>query len=189
MDICRSKWDFANWQNDEWLALNFPPESAGTDCVQFITRYRAGELRTPPFKGQPFSINDGVSLNCYIAGLEQLPKVDEKTKFTLCLYALACNNFVKISPPMSRNFMPWSSGSHRVERGEVVSLYTTRGHVGDFMVLDNGNDGPQFRRLMLCNESLEVVRGSHLSVGDQVIVNVACICRYREFKLKGEQLA
>ena len=106
--------------------------------------------------------------------------VQDEICLPLALNALACARFVKLPRPCGRMFLPFGGGS-AIIRGQVVSLYTKDGGVGDFMILDDEPDGDVYR-VMLLNPEWDL--GSVvLRSGAMIRVPLSCICAYRSISL------
>lgn len=165
------KWSY----NGSKLGLNLIADN-GVNYA-FNTHYSTQDLHEDgPEHGQQFCIEDATLLTDYQEGLSKLIKNDGGC-LDLGINAVACARFVKPSIPSSRYFLPFG-GKDLVKRGDVVSLYTKEGNVGDCIVL-NECDGDNLSRLMLLNPKLTVNDGRSYVLGSMLRVRQDYVCPFR----------
>ena len=144
-------------QKDENAALILNISDDEGKRYVFTTHYTTADLRTFPQPGQAFCIEDAALLTDFQEGLYASKVVQDEICLPLALNALACARFVKLPRPCGRMFLPFGGGS-AIIRGQVVSLYTKDGGVGD-------------------------VGSVVLRSGAMIRVPLSCICAYRSISL------
>ncbi len=146
----------------------------------FTTHYTNADLREFPQPGQAFCIEDAALLTDFQEGLYNINIVKDEICLPLALNALACARFVKLPRPCGRLFLPFA-GAELILRGQVVSLYSKNGGVGDFMVLDEFPDSDVYR-VMLLNQEWDL---DHiiLKAGAMIRVPANCLCAYRSISI------
>ena len=149
----------------------------------FLTHYSVNELKIHPDPGQSFCIEDGILLTAFQRGLYEIGIEQDVLCFELGLNALACARFCKDSLPMSRYFKA-DGDEPQARLGQVVSLYSNDGAIGDFIVLDQPSSDPgEVVRLMLANPYFEFF-GHTLKLGQMLRVTRECLNQYRLKKRK-----
>ena len=173
-------WGYSSERNGvSSLILNIS-DDAGKRYV-FTTHYTTADLREFPVAGQSFCIEDAALLTQFQEGLYSIKVVQDEVCLPLALNALACARFVKLPRPCGRLFLPFA-GNEIPQRGQVVSIYSKDGGVGDFMVLDAVPDGDVYR-VMLLNQEWDL---EHLvlKAGAMIRVPQNCLCAYRSISLQ-----
>lgn len=166
-------WDLQQVNGMPKLVLNYVNDFG--EQHSFVTHYKFNDLDYIPEPCRCFTIGDGRILTDCLQGLDSL-NITEEMRFDLCFNALACANFVKSPAPMGRFFHEYGN-CKRIQRGQVISVYSLEGYTGDFMVLDdNPLDG--LYRLMLLN-SKYVIGNHELHVGSMIKLSSRYICYFR----------
>lgn len=171
-------WDFVKEKDTQYLALNLFNDDG--EAFFFKTCYRKEDLRTLPRIGQQFTVADAVLLTAFQEGLYEL-NLEDRWCMPLSLTALACARFVRLpNPSGGRMYLPYG-GQSEFKLGQVVSLYSKLGGVGDFIILDDHPQGDVYR-LMLLNTRWDLGQFM-LMQGTMVRVNSSVICPYRSIDL------
>ena len=147
----------------------------------FTTHYTTADLREFPQPQQAFCIEDAALLTDFQEGLYAINIVQDEICLPLALNALACARFVKLPRPCGRLFLPFA-GNMVPHRGQVVSLYSKDGGVGDFMVHDDEPDSDVYR-VMLLNQEWDLAH-IVLKSGAMIRVPGSCLCAYRSISLQ-----
>lgn len=146
----------------------------------FKTHFNVESLYERPEMNTPFTIADAQLLTAYQEGVYKILK-NEGQALDLGLNAVACMRFVKPAIPTSRYFLPYGGRNVEFYDGDVVSIYTKSGNVGDCLVL-NQCDADGLTRLMLLNPFLCVDGDRGLPLASMVRVHPDCVCAFRSIQ-------
>lgn len=177
-------WNYVKKGAKQHLALDLVSDD--NQNFSFVTHYNVNELKVHPDPGQSFCIEDGILLTAFQQGLYDIGVEQDVLCLEIGLNALACSRFCKDSMPLSRYFS--SDGNNpQAKLGQVVSLYSNDGAIGDFIVLDQPgeehNEHNELVRLMLANPEFEFC-GHYLKLGQMLRVTRDCLNQYRLKKQK-----
>lgn len=146
----------------------------------FKTHFDVESLYERPDVNTPFTIADAQLLTTYQDGVDKILK-DEGKALDLGLNAVACMRFVKPAIPTSRWYLPYGGRNVEFDDGDVVTIYTKSGNVGDCLVLTKC-DADGLTRLMLLNRFLLVDGNKGVLLGQMIRVRPDCVCAFRSIQ-------
>ena len=170
-------WRYKLINNKQHLTLKLVADDGS--AYDFITHYCIEDLRELPSENQSFSVEDGTLLTAFQQGLYEIGVKNDLTCLEIGLNAVACARFCRIPSPVGRYFTTNSSTISNPTLGQVVSLYSVDGAIGDFIVLDSNieNDNDVVR-LMLANPNFEYA-GHFIKIGQMIRVSKSRLNYYR----------
>ncbi len=172
-----SDWRWS-YDNSQRLSINLNADDG--QSYSFKTHYTIADLAERPAYQQPFTVHDAQLLTIYQEGLSKI-RLSDGACLDLGMNGVACARFVRAASPVSRYFLPFGGGS-RIENGDVASVYTKEGKVGDCLVLDT-SDADGMARLMLLNQELTVNDGRTFKLGDMLRMKLDMVCAFRSVDL------
>lgn len=146
--------------------------------------HRQEDLLNVPKKGEAFSCSDARYLGMYEQGLQEIGLKDLDC-LALGLKAVACEQFVRPSLPLTRYFMNFRY-EYDFEPGNLATVYTINGKAADCLVLER-EDADGLTRLMLLNESIELPSGRIIRLGKMLRVKKSTVRLFKEFSRKADQ--
>ncbi len=133
------------------------------------SNYMLDKLWTKPKDGESFSVQDARMYTAFEEGLRTIRMLNEDQIMQLAINAVACQRFVLINPPASQHFATCYK-RHLIKTGDIVTVYTKMGTVGDCLVLE-ARDGENLSRLMLLNKVLYVKENKGFRLCDMIRIN------------------
>ena len=106
---------------------------------------------------------------------------DVNTPFTIADAQLLTTYQVKPAIPTSRWYLPYGGRNVEFDDGDVVTIYTKSGNVGDCLVLTKC-DADGLTRLMLLNRFLLVDGNKGVPLGQMIRVRPDCVCAFRSIQ-------
>lgn len=167
-------WGFTKKSGKDYLTLNLVSDDG--QHFSFESQYEINDLRIIPKVGQSFCIEDGILLTAFQEGLYEIGIEQDEICIVLGLNALVCSKFAKLTMPMGRYFYA-RDALPNAKLGQVVSLYSKDGAIGDFVVLDQ-DQSLDVVRVMLANPEFEF-SGHYIKLGQMIRVSRNCLNPYR----------